>query len=216
MTTFRRDAFDPGVREPRPRMSAPRRTIAAASAPVDEVSILFASGRLAQLEERLLYTQEVAGSSPAPPTGKALVTGPFLFPAPGRDRALRRFWNANGTVVLPGAPSSGGATTWRRGRPVHASAHRGSLVGRCRCCPALVPRASSEHSVPHSCHRRGGTAIAMVAAMIAVHPGGPDPALHPLPKRGDVIADVTGLGFAAGVTVIGGLQVDRRWWRKGD
>ena len=48
-----------GVREPRPRMSDAAPNARVYSWPF---------GRLAQLEERLLYTQEVAGSSPAPPT----------------------------------------------------------------------------------------------------------------------------------------------------
>jgi hypothetical protein len=36
-------------------------------------------GRLAQLGERLPYKQEVAGSSPAPPTRKRLLSGLFHY-----------------------------------------------------------------------------------------------------------------------------------------
>src|SRR5829696_9439266 len=49
-------------------------------------------GRLAQLGERLVYTQEVAGSSPAPPTLSAVVDEVLSGGETGRPRPVRSSW----------------------------------------------------------------------------------------------------------------------------
>ena len=53
------------------------------------------AGRLAQLVERLLYTQNVGGSSPSPPTTKKIsICFTYSFSA-----APRTFWTGSGTDV---------------------------------------------------------------------------------------------------------------------
>jgi hypothetical protein len=47
-------------------------------------------GRLAQLGERLPYKQEVAGSSPAPPTRRISLEGGRFLPARGFNLGLER------------------------------------------------------------------------------------------------------------------------------
>ena len=49
-----------------------------------------AEGRLAQLGERLPYKQEVAGSSPAPPTRRIPLEGGRFLPARGFNLRLER------------------------------------------------------------------------------------------------------------------------------
>jgi hypothetical protein len=84
------------------------------------VAIKITRGRLAQLVERLLYTQDVGGSSPSPPTAFA--------PRPANQLA-------DGTAGHSRPKDEGRLTLSLRPKQAHAGGH----------CPAAVVR---EQSLP--------------------------------------------------------------------
>ena len=76
-------------------------------------------GRLAQLEERLVYTEEVGGSSPSSPTIPKV-----RWTEKWRSGALDTLWAVKYTIDRPALLNSGGVAQLVRAPACHAGGRR--------------------------------------------------------------------------------------------